>query len=272
MPVEAQYDSEGGARVAILDAGRATLELSNTAQVELIDRVEVGRRVAPAMRLALQVDDCATATEAVLAAGARSIAPPTRTPWDSLNARLDAPAGIQLTLFEELTEPSPVAVHPVTDAFDLEMLRRCVDLAELALEGGNGPFGSVLVLDGEVRFEDYNHEAETGDGTRHPEFAIAQWAAANLTAEERGRAVVYTSAEHCPMGAAGHAWVGLGRIVFATSSAQILAWRTEWEVGAMPVAVHPINHIAPHLTVAGPVPELAQRVRALLRRSAGLAS
>ena len=41
----------------ILDAGRATLELSNPAQVAMIDEVEVGRRVAPRLRVAFEVDD-----------------------------------------------------------------------------------------------------------------------------------------------------------------------------------------------------------------------
>ena len=102
MPEAEAYDGDGGARVMILDAGRATLELSNTPQVEMIDRVEVGRRVAPHFRVALEVDDCEAATEAALAGGAGSIAPPTLTPWSSRNSRLQAPAGIQLTLFQEL--------------------------------------------------------------------------------------------------------------------------------------------------------------------------
>ena len=103
LPVEEEY-AEGEARVVILGAGRATLELSNTAQIELVDDVEVGRRVAPHFRVALEVDDATTATSAALEAGAEEIAPPTRTPWNSLNARLAAPADVQLTLFEELGE------------------------------------------------------------------------------------------------------------------------------------------------------------------------
>jgi catechol 2,3-dioxygenase-like lactoylglutathione lyase family enzyme len=101
-PVAEEYAGDGGAHVTILDVGRATLELSNDAQIELIDRVEVGRRVAPHFRVALEVDDCEAATLAAVEAGAEQIAPPTRTPWDSLNSRLSAPAGIQLTLFQEL--------------------------------------------------------------------------------------------------------------------------------------------------------------------------
>ena len=41
----------------ILDAGRATLELFNTAQVEMIDRLEVGHRVSPKFRVAFEVTD-----------------------------------------------------------------------------------------------------------------------------------------------------------------------------------------------------------------------
>ncbi|NMB21395.1 MAG: nucleoside deaminase, partial [Firmicutes bacterium] len=96
---------------------------------------------------------------------------------------------------------------------DLRHLKRCIELARTALAKGDQPFGSVLVSEsGEVLFEDHNHVA-TGDHTQHPEFAIARWAAANMTPAERRQATVYTSGEHCPMCAAAHGWVGLGRIV-----------------------------------------------------------
>ena len=99
---ELVVEGEHGETVTILDVGRATLELSNPAQVAMIDEVEVGRRVAPRLRVAFEVDDAAAVTDELLAAGAELIAPPTRTPWDSLNARLAGPAGLQLTLFQEL--------------------------------------------------------------------------------------------------------------------------------------------------------------------------
>jgi uncharacterized integral membrane protein (TIGR00697 family) len=102
MAEEDSY-ATGDAKVMILDAGRATLELSNPAQVDYIDGAEVGRTgVSPSMRVALEVDDVAAATSRLEAAGATVIAEPTRTPWNSLNARLDAPAGVQLTIFTEL--------------------------------------------------------------------------------------------------------------------------------------------------------------------------
>jgi uncharacterized integral membrane protein (TIGR00697 family) len=100
---EEQYDADGGARVMILDAGRATLELSNPAQIDYIDRVETGRTgVSPHYRVAFEVDDAAAVTDRLTAAGAELVAPPTRTPWDSLNSRLRGPADVQLTVFTEL--------------------------------------------------------------------------------------------------------------------------------------------------------------------------
>jgi catechol 2,3-dioxygenase-like lactoylglutathione lyase family enzyme len=99
---ELQLHGDGDERVTILDVGRATLELSTPAQVDMIDDVEVGRRVAGHFRVALEVDDCATASEQAAAGGAVPVAPPTRTPWNSLNARFDAPGEVHLTLFQEL--------------------------------------------------------------------------------------------------------------------------------------------------------------------------
>jgi len=104
LPEELQVHSSEGEKVTILDAGRATLELSNPAQVDMIDRVEVGHRVSPHVRVAFEVTDAAAATVALVDAGAHLVAAPTRTPWDSLNARLEGPAGLQLTLFEELAD------------------------------------------------------------------------------------------------------------------------------------------------------------------------
>lgn len=149
---------------------------------------------------------------------------------------------------------------------ELRHLRRCVELATEALEDGDEPFGSVLVAaDGTVLAEDRNRVAG-GDRTRHPEFALARWAAANMTPRERAKATVFTSGEHCPMCAAAHAWVGLGRIVYASSSEQLMSWLAELGVPPPPVRPLPIQEVAPGVAVEGPVPELAERIRALHRR------
>src|SRR5215207_7972166 len=125
------------------------------------------------------------------------------------------------------------------DDTDRRHLIRCVELAEAAMATDNDPFGSVLVAaDGTVLREDHNRTAG-GDETRHPEFELARWSATNLTPEERDGATVYTSGEHCPMCSAAHAWVGLGRIVYAGSTAQLTEWRSGWGLPAGPVTPLP---------------------------------
>lgn len=123
---------------------------------------------------------------------------------------------------------------------DLEHLRRCADLARLALQGGDEPFGSLLVdHEDAVRFEDHNR-VKDGDATRHPEFAIARWAAENLDAEQRAHSTVYTSGEHCPMCAP-----------------------------PSPVAPLPINTVAPGVVVDGPAPELTETMKLLYGKAFG---
>lgn len=151
---------------------------------------------------------------------------------------------------------------------DLQHLQRCVELAEIALEKGDEPFGSVLVsADGEVLFEDHNHVA-SGDHTQHPEFAIARWAAEHMKPEDRANATVYTSGEHCPMCAAAHGWVGLDRIVYVSSSEQLVQWLTDFGLDPSKSRVRnlPIEEVLRDTVVEGPVPELAEQVRELHRK------
>ena len=102
LRVKAVFESPDG-RVTLLEAGRATLELMDDANAAFVDEVEVGYRVAGHVRVAFEVEDAGAATAAAEQAGARVVAAPTRTPWASLNARVEAPGGLQLTLFEELS-------------------------------------------------------------------------------------------------------------------------------------------------------------------------
>lgn len=152
------------------------------------------------------------------------------------------------------------------DERDLHHLRRCIELAAAALEAGDEPFGSVLVSgDGRVLAEDRNRVA-SGDRTRHPEFELARWAAANMTPEDRASATVYTSGEHCPMCAAAHGWVGLGRIVYVASSEQLGGWLRELGVPPPPVRTLRIQDVVPGIPVDGPAPELTEQIRELHRR------
>ena len=149
-------------------------------------------------------------------------------------------------------------------------LRHCVALAREALDAGDKPFGSVLVDgSGAVLRADRNRIA-SGDPTAHPELALALWAIAHLSPQVRARATVYTSGEHCPMCAAAHAWAGLGRIVYASSAAQLGQWLDSWGVPASPVRGLPITTVAPSVPVAGPEEQLAQEVRLLHARYHGI--
>jgi tRNA(Arg) A34 adenosine deaminase TadA len=153
---------------------------------------------------------------------------------------------------------------------DLRHLRRCVELATEALADGDEPFGSVLVSGtGQVLAEDRNRVA-SGDATRHPEFELARWSTTHLSPTERAEATVYTSGEHCPMCAAAHAWVGLGRIVFASSSQQLIGWLAELNVAAPRVRPLSIGEVVPGAVVDGPAPELAEQIRDLHRHFHGL--
>jgi tRNA(Arg) A34 adenosine deaminase TadA len=152
------------------------------------------------------------------------------------------------------------------DDGDREHLRHAVDLAEEALEAGDEPFGSVLVdADGQVLQTAVN-EAVHRNATIHPELTLAQWAGDHLDVDTRAAATVYTSGEHCPMCAAAHAWVGLGRIVYVSSSAQTARWVAELGGSTSPVAALPITVVAPGIPVDGPDEALAPRVHDLHRR------
>ena len=101
----ADWSSEAG-RVVALDAGRAVLELLDEAQAGVVDEIEAGRRVSGTVRFALRVADSEATARRLAEAGAAPVAPPVMTPWGDRNARVEAPDGMQLTLFTP-GEPLP---------------------------------------------------------------------------------------------------------------------------------------------------------------------
>jgi lactoylglutathione lyase len=94
----ADWSSDDG-RVVLLEAGRATLELTDERQAAFIDQVEAGKPVSGAVRLAVEVPNSEETARRLVAAGAEQVAPPVTTPWGDRNARVRAPDGMQLTLF-----------------------------------------------------------------------------------------------------------------------------------------------------------------------------
>lgn len=152
------------------------------------------------------------------------------------------------------------------DEIDRKYLKRCVELAETALKNGDAPFGSILVSqEGEVLYEGRN-EISSGDNTCHPEFAIAKWAANNLNETQRQNAVVYTSGEHRSMCASAHGLVGLGRIVYASSTKQLSKWTKEMGVENGRLKGLSIPEVINHTEVDGPDEFLSEEVRKLQYR------
>lgn len=150
---------------------------------------------------------------------------------------------------------------------DRAFLARAVDLAAEAAHTGNDPFGSVLVSDsGELLAEDRNRVGDLNDPTQHPEIALSRWAATHLDPAQRRSATVYTSGEHCVMCSASHGIVGLGRIVYATSTAQLLTWLEEFGAAPLGITPSPIEQIVPGIVVDGPVAEFGDAVRELHRQ------
>jgi tRNA(Arg) A34 adenosine deaminase TadA len=151
-------------------------------------------------------------------------------------------------------------------ATDITHLTRCIALAHEALVAGDSPFGSILVsADGTILHEERNRVITTNDVTAHPELRLIQWAQKNLSPVERAASTVYTSGEHCPMCATAHAFAGMGRIVYAASTDQLLPWWGEWGVEKGPVAPLSIGNVAPGIVVEGPVDEVCESVRDLHR-------
>jgi len=108
------------------------------------------------------------------------------------------------------------------DALDHEPhVRRAIDLAREAGDRGDGPYGSVLVRDGEVVMEESNRENTDDDIALHPELTLARRAARELDSDARAETVLYTSTEPCPMCAGGIAIAGLGGVVYSVSAERL---------------------------------------------------
>ncbi|UFU01971.1 VOC family protein [Ruania suaedae] len=103
MPEQPAFATEGDDRVSILHAGTATIELASPAHVRAIDAIEgVPESQQPTLRIALEVDDTESAVASVAEHGTATLAPATRTPFQTINARVQGPAGWQVTFFQEL--------------------------------------------------------------------------------------------------------------------------------------------------------------------------
>jgi hypothetical protein len=90
-------------RGQIFYAGRATLEIFDEGHAAEVDELEVGHRVSGPIRFAFQVPDVHAALERALVYGAELVHAPVLMPWNDYNARVIAPDGLQVTLFQVMT-------------------------------------------------------------------------------------------------------------------------------------------------------------------------
>lgn len=135
---------------------------------------------------------------------------------------------------------------------DIEHLKTCLKLAEEAIEAGDKPFGSILV-DSENRIlRKARNRVNELTALAHPEYELALWAAENLSLEERKKATLYTTGEHCPMCAGAHGWAEIGNLVYLSSGEQLGEWLTEMNIPAGPVEFYPVEKIIKNVDVRGP--------------------
>ena len=149
---------------------------------------------------------------------------------------------------------------------DLIHLKHCLRLAEASVNAGDKPFGSILVnAANEVIAEARNRVNEKTE-LAHPEYELAAWAAENLTPDERAKTTMYTTGEHCPMCAAAHGWVGLGPIVYLSTSKQLGEWLKEMNITNDQIFFYPVEKIIPNIEVRGPASgELLEKIKSLHR-------
>jgi tRNA(Arg) A34 adenosine deaminase TadA len=225
LPEEARYDNPDG-RVSILTAGRATLELLSTDQIDVVDRIEAGRPVSTErVRLALHVADSTALADTLVAAGADRLGGPVLTPWSDRNVRLRAPDGIQLTLFTPEGAHGGASDDGAGDrggadrAAIEQLVGRAIDLAVTNVADGQLPFGALAVEDGQVIATGVNTNVRDGDPTAHAETAAIRAAMHRTGRADLTGVTIVSSAQPCPMCVAVAALAGVERIVYAAPRA-----------------------------------------------------
>lgn len=134
-----------------------------------------------------------------------------------------------------------------------QYIKRACDLARVAGDRGDGPYGSLLVVDGEIIMEETNQENTDDDLALHPELTLARRAASELDAETASAAVMYTSTEPCPMCSTGMAYAGLDAVVYSVSGARASELRGGGTGGIPSSEV--FDRLGADIDVVGPVLE-----------------
>ncbi|WP_373707993.1 nucleoside deaminase [Kaistella sp.] len=147
---------------------------------------------------------------------------------------------------------------------DHKYLERCLELAKESVEAGDEAFGSVLVNEAEEIIAEARNRVNEKTVLAHPEIDLEYWAAENLSEEERQKATMYTTGEHCPMCSAAHGCVGIGTLVYLSSAKQLGEWQKEYDLASAPINFLPVEDIIKNVEVRGPAEgELLEEIKKL---------
>lgn len=120
---------------------------------------------------------------------------------------------------------------------DEQLLRRAIAIAAHAIALGDAPYGSLLAgPDGTILVEAHNTVRRDNDISAHPELKLARWAARELDPDTAASTTMYTSCQPCGMCAGGIIRSGLGRVVYALSTKQLIELNPA--SGAWPTVTH----------------------------------
>ena len=100
---------------------------------------------------------------------------------------------------------------------DQHFMQQAIDLSIDNVANGGGPFGAVIVRDGEVIASGVNRVTANNDPTAHAEVTAIRAACQKVHSFKLKGCTIYTSCEPCPMCLSAIYWAGISRICFANT-------------------------------------------------------
>lgn len=102
-------------------------------------------------------------------------------------------------------------------AEDAKFMEMAIRLSEENIDTGGGPFGAVIVRDGEIIATGTNRVVPNADPTAHAEVMAIRNACAKLGTFQLTGCTVYSSCEPCPMCLSALYWAGVSRICYGNT-------------------------------------------------------
>ena len=96
-------------------------------------------------------------------------------------------------------------------------MQRAINLSIANVKNGGGPFGAVIVKDGQIIAEGTNRVTADNDPTAHAEVSAIRQAAKKLHTFDLSGCEIYTSCEPCPMCLSAIYWAHLDKIYFGNT-------------------------------------------------------